>query len=69
LPLVNAHTHAAMVGLRGMAEDVPLQKWLNDYIFPAEKERVNPSFVYEQTKIAIKEMQRNGIRVFPICIF
>jgi len=58
-----------MVGLRGMAEDVPLQKWLNDYIFPAEKERVNPSFVYEQTKIAIKEMQRNGIRVFSDMYF
>jgi len=26
-----------MVGLRGMAEDVPLQKWLNDYIFPLKK--------------------------------
>lgn len=69
LPLVNAHTHAAMVGFRGMAEDVPLQKWLNDYIFPAERERVNPSFVYEQTKIAIKEMQRNGIRVFSDMYF
>ena len=64
LPLVNAHTHAAMIGFRGMAEGVPLEKWLDEYILPAETEQVNPSFVYEQTKIAIREMQRNGIQAF-----
>jgi len=69
LPLVNAHTHAAMIGFRGMAEDMPLQKWLNEYIFPAERKRVNRSFVYEQTKIAIGEMRRNGIEVFSDMYF
>jgi 5-methylthioadenosine/S-adenosylhomocysteine deaminase len=63
-PLVNCHTHAAMVAFRGLAEDVPLREWLEKYIFPMEKEKVNPTFVYEQTKIAIKEMQKNGIKVF-----
>ena len=69
LPLVNAHTHAAMIAFRGIAEDMPLEKWLNDYIWPREKEEINPEFVYKQTKIAIREMQKNGIRVFLICIF
>lgn len=59
-PLVNAHTHAAMVAFRGTAEDIPLNDWLNKYIWPFEKEKVNPSFIYQQTKRAIKEMKANG---------
>ncbi|MBW2608530.1 MAG: amidohydrolase family protein, partial [Deltaproteobacteria bacterium] len=34
--LVNTHTHAAMICFRGLADDLPLMTWLNDYIFPAE---------------------------------
>jgi len=64
LPLINAHAHAAMVGFKGKAEDLPLDKWLNDVIWPLEAKEVNPSFVYEQTKIAIKEMKENGISAF-----
>lgn len=64
LPLVNTHTHAAMIGFRGIAEDMPLDKWLNERIWPLEREKVNPKFIYEQTKIAIREMQKNGIRAF-----
>jgi 5-methylthioadenosine/S-adenosylhomocysteine deaminase len=69
LPLVNAHTHAAMVAFRGMAEDLPLEKWLNEYIWPAEKEQVNSDFIYEKTKEAILEMKRNGIRIFSDMYF
>jgi 5-methylthioadenosine/S-adenosylhomocysteine deaminase len=64
LPLINTHTHAAMVAFRGIVEDMSLDKWLFKYIYPLEKEKVNPAFVYEQTKIAIQEMQKNGIRAF-----
>jgi 5-methylthioadenosine/S-adenosylhomocysteine deaminase len=66
LPLINAHTHAAMVGFRGMAEDMPLDKWLNDVIWPMEAKfkMENPSFVYEQTMVAIDEMRENGIAAF-----
>src|SRR5271157_5819354 len=64
LPLINAHAHAAMVGFKGMGEDLPLDKWLNDVIWPLEAKMINPQFVYEQTKIAIAEMQKNGIRAF-----
>jgi len=64
LPLVNVHCHAAMVGFRGMAEDLPLKEWLNDVIWPLEAKMVTPEFVYEQTKIAITEMKANGIAAF-----
>lgn len=64
LPLINAHAHAAMVAFRGKAEDLPLDKWLRDVIWPLESKMVNPSFVYEQTKIAIAEMKENGIFAF-----
>lgn len=64
LPLVNAHTHLAMIAFRGKAEDLPLKEWLEKYIWPWEKEKVNRKFVYQQTKLAIEEMKKNGIKVF-----
>jgi 5-methylthioadenosine/S-adenosylhomocysteine deaminase len=64
LPLINAHAHAAMVAFRGAGEDLPLDKWLKDVIWPLEAKMVNPDFVYEQTKIAIDEMRGNGIEAF-----
>jgi 5-methylthioadenosine/S-adenosylhomocysteine deaminase len=64
LPLINAHTHAAMVAFRGLAEDLPLDQWLNDYIWPLEKEKLSANFVYQQTKKAIREMKKNQIALF-----
>ncbi len=69
LPLVNVHTHAAMIAFRGIAEDLPLQEWLEKYIWPAEKDQVNSDFVYEKTKEAILEMKRNGIQIFADMYF
>ncbi|MDD2646555.1 MAG: amidohydrolase [Patescibacteria group bacterium] len=63
LPLVNTHGHAAMLAFRGMAEDVPLDVWLNNYIWPAEK-NITPQFIYKYTDLAIKEMKSNGIKLF-----
>ncbi|MFC1857728.1 amidohydrolase family protein [Thermodesulfobacteriota bacterium] len=40
--LVNAHTHLPMTLFRGLADDLPLQVWLNEHIFPAEAKHVNP---------------------------
>src|SRR4030065_260707 len=57
--LINAHTHAAMALFRGLADDLPLEEWLNDYIFPAET-RVNGDFVYWGTKLAVAEMLLSG---------
>ena len=34
---VNTHTHAAMTLLRGYADDMPLQKWLTEEIWPLER--------------------------------
>ena len=64
IPLVNAHAHAAMIAFRGLAEDLPLDKWLKEYIWPLEKKNVNFNFVYQQTKKAIKEMKKNQIALF-----
>lgn len=68
-PLVNAHTHAAMIAFRGLVEDLPLSDWLEKHIWPMEKDKVSPEFIYENTKKAIIEMKRNGIRVFADMYF
>lgn len=68
-PLINAHTHAAMIAFRGMAEDLPLSVWLEKHIWPLEKEKVNPGFVYENSKRAIAEMRKNGIAAFSDMYF
>lgn len=62
--LVNAHTHAAMSLLRGVADDLPLDRWLRDYIFPAEGKHANSAFVYLGTKLSAAEMALNGITTF-----
>lgn len=69
LPLINAHTHAAMVAFRGMAEDLPLKVWLEKYIWPMERAKISPSFVYKNTKKAITEMKKNGIALFSDMYF
>ena len=62
--LINTHTHAAMACLRGLADDLPLETWLNDYIFPVEAHYVNPEFVYQGTRLAGIEMIRSGTTCF-----
>lgn len=58
---VNLHTHAAMTLLRGLADDLPLEQWLNDRIWPAEGKHVSPEFVHDGTLLAAAEMLRGGI--------
>src|SRR5688572_7024001 len=62
--LVNTHTHAAMTLLRGIADDLPLDKWLTDHIFPAEGKNVSPGFVYDGTLLAALEMIEGGTTSF-----
>jgi 5-methylthioadenosine/S-adenosylhomocysteine deaminase len=50
--------------LRGLADDLPLERWLNDYIFPTESRFVNPDFVNLGTRLACVEMALNGITTF-----
>ena len=61
--LINAHTHAAMALFRGLADDLPLEEWLNSYIFPAES-RLNGNFVYWGTRLAVAEMLLSGTTTF-----
>jgi 5-methylthioadenosine/S-adenosylhomocysteine deaminase len=59
--LVNAHTHAAMTLLRGIADDLPLMRWLQEHVWPAESKHVSPQFVKDGTLIACAEMLRGGV--------
>jgi len=62
--LVNTHTHAAMSLFRGLADDVPLTSWLNDYIFKAEAQWLNPESVYNGTLLSCAEMLLSGTTTF-----
>ena len=62
--LVNAHTHAAMSLLKGMADDLPLMEWLQKHIWPAETRWVNDGFVRDGTRLAAAEMLLSGTTCF-----
>ena len=62
--LVNAHTHAAMTLMRGLADDLPLMRWLSEHIWPVEMRHVTPEFVRDGTRLACAEMLRGGITCF-----
>ena len=57
--LVNAHTHAAMTFLRGLADDMPLMDWLNQRIFPVEQ-KLTPEMVRLGSLLGYAEMLRTG---------
>ena len=61
---VNAHTHAAMTLLRGIADDLPLMEWLEQHIWPAEHKWVSEQFVHDGTQLAVAEMLRSGTTCF-----
>lgn len=61
--LINTHCHAAMTFLRGVAEDVPIANWFNDYIWPMEVNVVGHD-VYIGTMVAAAEMIESGITSF-----
>ncbi len=61
---INMHTHSAMTLLRGYADDLNLQVWLNDHIWPVEKAFLGPEFVRDGSRLAIAEMLRGGTTCF-----
>lgn len=61
--LVNTHTHAAMTLLRGYADDMPLQEWLSQKIWPLEAHLTGDD-VYAGTKLACLEMIKSGTVAF-----
>lgn len=62
--LINLHTHAAMSLMRGLADDLPLMDWLQQHIWPAEKQLVSERYVRDGTLLACAEMLRGGITCF-----
>ena len=62
--LINTHTHAPMALLRGIADDIRLQDWLEKYIFPAEAKNVTPEFVRWGTRLACAEMLLSGTTTY-----
>jgi 5-methylthioadenosine/S-adenosylhomocysteine deaminase len=61
---INMHTHSAMSLLRGYADDLNLQVWLNEHIWPVEKTFLSPEYVHDGSKLAIAEMLRGGTTFF-----
>ena len=64
----NTHCHSAMTLFRGYGDDLPLQRWLNEKIFPAE-DRLTSESVYYGSMVAIAEMIRNGVVSFSDMYF
>jgi 5-methylthioadenosine/S-adenosylhomocysteine deaminase len=62
--MVNAHTHAAMSLMRGIADDLPLMDWLQKHIWPLEQKWMSEAFVRDGTDLAIAEMIRGGTTCF-----
>lgn len=66
--LVNTHTHAAMTLIRGYADDMSLEPWLHQKIWPYEA-NLEPRHVYKGTQLAIAEMIRGGTTCFADMYF
>lgn len=62
--LINAHTHAAMTLMRGIADDLPLLEWLRECIWPIERQWVGTDFVLAGTMLACAEMLKGGVTCF-----
>lgn len=56
----NAHTHSGMTFLRSFADDLPLQEWLNDKVFPMEA-KLTPEDIFYLSKLAVMEYLTSGI--------
>jgi len=59
--MVNAHTHAAMALMRGVADDLPLMRWLQEHVWPIEARHASAQFVKDGTLLACAEMLRGGV--------
>jgi 5-methylthioadenosine/S-adenosylhomocysteine deaminase len=62
--LVNLHGHAAMTLLRGAADDLPLERWLHERIWPIEQALMSEEFVHDGSVLACAEMLAGGVTTF-----
>ncbi|MEX0965427.1 MAG: TRZ/ATZ family hydrolase [Pseudohongiellaceae bacterium] len=67
--LINAHGHSPMTLMRGIADDVPLAKWLEEFIWPLEAKFVSAAFALHGANLAIAEMIRSGTTCFADMYF
>jgi len=58
--LINCHTHIPMSMFRGLADDLPLDVWLNGHVFPAEATRLNPDSVHQWSLHSCQELLLAG---------
>jgi 5-methylthioadenosine/S-adenosylhomocysteine deaminase len=61
--LVNSHTHLSMTLMRGLADDIPLNKWLNNYIWPLEA-KLTGEHCYAGALLGCVEMIKSGTTTF-----
>jgi 5-methylthioadenosine/S-adenosylhomocysteine deaminase len=62
--LINTHTHVPMSLFRHLGNDLDLQQWLQQYIFPGEAKNVNEAFVRAGTRLGLAEMIRGGTTTY-----
>lgn len=62
-PFYNMHTHSPMTVLRGYADDMPLEKWLNEYIWPFEG-KITAEDIRRGSELAVREMIKSGTVFF-----
>ncbi|GBG27968.1 S-methyl-5'-thioadenosine phosphorylase [Hondaea fermentalgiana] len=67
--LINAHTHTPMVFMRGFSDDLPLDKWLTEKIWPTEVRTVSKDFVRDGSRLACAEFIRGGVTCFSDMYF
>lgn len=67
--LINLHTHAAMTLMRGLADDQPLMTWLQEHIWPAEKQVLSERYVRDGTLLGCAEMLAGGTTCFADMYF
>ena len=67
--LINTHTHAAMVYFRGLADDLPLQEWLEKHIWPNEMKWLSSEFVDDAVELACLEMLKAGVTTYADMYF
>lgn len=61
---INMHTHIPMTYFRGLADDLPLNVWLEKYIWPNEAKYISDEFVYSASLHGVAELIRNGVTQF-----
>ena len=59
--LIDAHTHMPMTLFRGLADDLPLQVWLEQHVWPAERQFIHPDTVRLGSRLGVAELLRSGV--------